>query len=384
MLTKYVNMLFYNKLQNNMKNKKSFRGISTILALILKSKKLVVAVKALKAVKFLKPLITMGSMLLSLMVYGWVYGWVFGIGLVAMIFIHEIGHVIALKQKGYPFSAPIFIPLLGAVIFAPSKMERDTEAYVGIGGPVLGTIGALSAYLIWYLDPGHSMFWLIMSYVGIFINLFNMIPIRPLDGGRVTQAVGPWFKWVGIVILLILTLAMKDPGLLLIWILVIDDMTNIPIKQRSIMVVLVLISMFICLIAGIGPSFWVLLFDFIIAFVFGFFIIIRGLSKDNDELKRVEDEIAERSGLNRPELDQSTRNAWLIKYLLLTFGLIFILYQQQKSITPWLEEMKKQNEKSEVPSPQISENIKTYSSWNRFFYMLNGNMCMVYYVHISS
>lgn len=340
-----------------MERKKNPRGLSTLLAFILKSKKLMAVAKAFKALKFLKPMITIGTMFLSLLTYGFMYGWVFGVGIVVMIFVHEMGHVIALRQKGYPSSAPIFIPLLGAVIFAPSKMERNNEAYVGIGGPVLGSIGAIVAYLVYLIHPDHPMIWLVMSYIGVFINLFNMIPIRPLDGGRVTQAIGPWFSFVGIMILFILTLTLKDPGLLLIWVLVLDDAKGVPIKHKAMIIILIWISLVYCLFFDVGtnPPKWQLIVDLIIAVLFGLGTVLLSRRKNNEVLRRYQQIKFKLSDANRPQLKFSVRMKWLSKYLLLTISLFILLIYQQKTITPLMEKQKNNKEKVKKPSPQIAK-----------------------------
>lgn len=106
--------------------------------------------------------------------------------------IHELGHVFAFKILGYKVSAPVFIPFLGAVVFGPIPKDRSEEALVGIGGPWLGTFGAILC-IIPFLITGHPI-WAMGGLLGTYINLFNMIPLRPLDGGRITQAISEDFQ----------------------------------------------------------------------------------------------------------------------------------------------------------------------------------------------
>lgn len=139
------------------------------------------------------------SMLASIVAYAWMTRSIgVAIGLVAMIFVHELGHVLAAKRRGLPASAPVFIPFLGALILL-KQHPRDavTEAYVAIGGPLLGSLGALAVYLggVW-MD---SMVWIVVAYFGFFINLLNLLPIHPLDGGRIVTAVTRWLWLVGLV-----------------------------------------------------------------------------------------------------------------------------------------------------------------------------------------
>ena len=255
------------------------------------------------------------------------YGWVFAIFLVLLIFIHEMGHVIALRQKGYPLKAPLFIPLLGAVIFAPSGMNRSTEAYVGIGGPVLGTIGALVLYLIWYIYPTHPSILLSMSFVGIAMNLFNMIPIRPLDGGRITQAASSWFMWIGIVLLMSLTIALKDPGLLIIWILALDDMDNLSAKVRLWIgggIFIAMITLF-AMSAGKENSGWWYGFDIIIGILFLLLLVTKYKKEKNKVPIKNEDAI-------RPSLSKSSRILWLSAYVVLISIMIITLFFQKQEL----------------------------------------------------
>jgi len=149
----------------------------------------------LAAFKFLKfgSLITM---VVSVAVYAQVFGWPFSVGFVLLILLHELGHLVAMRQQGIPAGAPVFIPFVGAVI-AMKGRPRDAyvEAIVGIGGPILGGLAAGLCLLIAYATG--SLFFYALAATGFLINLFNMIPISPLDGGRVAGAVSRQFWFVG-------------------------------------------------------------------------------------------------------------------------------------------------------------------------------------------
>lgn len=135
------------------------------------------------------------SMLASVFVYAWASrSWTIGIGFVAMLFIHEIGHVLAARRKKLPVTAPVFIPFVGALI-AMKRNPRDaaTEAYVALGGPLLGSAGALAALIAGLALESPAL--VMVAYTGFFINLINLLPIRPLDGGRIAAAVTRWL-WV--------------------------------------------------------------------------------------------------------------------------------------------------------------------------------------------
>lgn len=194
-------------------------------------------------------------MAISIIAYSFLWGWKFALGFVIMLFIHEMGHVIALKRKGYKASAPVFIPMLGAAIFVPAMNNAEDEAYIGYGGPLVGSLAALGLWKISGFFPQYHELLLRISYVALFLNLFNLIPIRPLDGGRVTQAVGGWFKYVGLSTLLGLSIMIKEPQMLLIWVLVVGDLPLNP-KAKFQIAGLCTTAMVILMVSGYGDQFW--------------------------------------------------------------------------------------------------------------------------------
>ena len=112
----------------------------------------------------------------------------------------------------------MFIPFLGAVVAAKSLGENATaEARVGLAGPVLGTLGA-AALIPVYLATGDDL-WRALAFVGFFLNLFNLIPLVPLDGGRAMAAMAPWMWFVGFAALVGVTIAFPNPILLIILLL---------------------------------------------------------------------------------------------------------------------------------------------------------------------
>ena len=178
-----------------------------------------VVVTKLKAILLLLPkvkfLTTSATMVVSIAAYALIWGWSFALGFVLLLFLHEIGHVIQLRREGVPASAPMFIPFLGAVITAKSMGDdAAAEARVGLAGPILGTLATLVPLGIW-LATG-SEFWQALAYVGFFINLFNLLPVLPLDGGRAMAALSPWVWVAGYAVLVGLTIAFFNPILLLI------------------------------------------------------------------------------------------------------------------------------------------------------------------------
>jgi Zn-dependent protease len=131
---------------------------------------------------------TLVSMLLTVGVYASFWGLPFAAGFVLLIFVHEMGHAIAMRREGIAAGAPVFIPFVGAVI-AMKHLPRNAwvEAVVGIGGPLLGTAGAAGCLVVAFATD--SLFWFALASTGFLLNLFNMIPLSPLDGGRIVGVV---------------------------------------------------------------------------------------------------------------------------------------------------------------------------------------------------
>jgi Zn-dependent protease len=158
----------------------------------------------LPVLKFL-PLIlkTGGTMLLSIWVYSMVWGVWFAVGFVLLIFVHECGHLLVAKRFRLKVGAPMFIPFMGAVITLKENPSNAwVESWVGIGGPILGTFGAAVCYNI-YMATGNQMF-CALAHVGFLLNLFNLMPVGQLDGGRIATALSPWLWLIGFAILLTL------------------------------------------------------------------------------------------------------------------------------------------------------------------------------------
>ena len=128
------------------------------------------------------------SALFSVAVYSLFFGWQFAAGLVLLLFVHEMGHAVVMKLKGIPIGGMIFIPLMGAaVIMKRMPKNAKDEAEVGIAGPVAGAIAAMVCLALAREYP--NTVWAPLAYFGFFLNLFNLIPIVPFDGGRVLGAI---------------------------------------------------------------------------------------------------------------------------------------------------------------------------------------------------
>jgi Zn-dependent protease len=152
-----------------------------------------------------KLLLTLGTALASVVLYSLVFGWWFAVGFVLLLFVHEMGHVIQLRREGIRATAPVFIPFLGAVV-GMKQMPKDAlaEARVGLAGPILGTAGAAVCFVI--AEATGSSMLRALAYVGFLINLINLVPLTPFDGGRAMAAMAPamWFVGLGVMVFLFL------------------------------------------------------------------------------------------------------------------------------------------------------------------------------------
>jgi Zn-dependent protease len=193
------------------RKKKPWWLLSVIGVYLLTSWKYIVAL--LKFGKFGGAII---SFAVTVGAYALVFKVWFAVGLVVMILIHELGHVLAAKRKGLPVTAPVFIPFLGALIMM-KKHPRDavTEAYIAIGGPVLGTVGALVS--LWIGLHWQIPLLIVIANVGFFINLINLLPIHPLDGGRISTAVTRWLWLVGLIGGLVVIYYLQSILFFIIW-----------------------------------------------------------------------------------------------------------------------------------------------------------------------
>jgi Zn-dependent protease len=175
-----------------------------------------------KALLFLLPkvklLTTSATMLVSIAAYALFWGWKFGVGFVLLLLVHEMGHVIQLRREGIKASAPMFIPFMGALV-AMKELPKDAaaEARVGLAGPVLGALGCLIPLGLFALT-GDELF-KALAFVGFFLNLFNLLPVLPLDGGRAMAALSPWMWLAGYGLLVAATIAFPNPIMLLVLLL---------------------------------------------------------------------------------------------------------------------------------------------------------------------
>jgi len=163
----------------------------------------------------LKLFTTSASALVSVAAYALIFTWKFAIGFVLLLFVHEMGHVLQLRREGIKATAPLFIPFLGAAV-GMKELPKDAaaEARVGLAGPVLGLLGCLVPLGIWLATD--SELFQALAYTGFLLNLFNLLPVLPLDGGRAAAALSPWMWVVGFAGLIVLMFVLINPILLII------------------------------------------------------------------------------------------------------------------------------------------------------------------------
>jgi Zn-dependent protease len=202
-------------------NKSRYRSYLAGLGVFLLAKiKWVLAL--LKWSKFGATFVTMGA---SLGAYALLYGWKFAAVFVYLIFVHEMGHLIAAKRKGVATSPAIFIPFVGALI-SMKQQPRDaaTEAYLAYGGPLAGLISFLPA--VWLYEATGDPFWSLVIFTGALLNLFNLLPVSPLDGGRIVSVLSTRIWLVGLLLLVLIFSLWPSPILILVLVFGISSWWN--------------------------------------------------------------------------------------------------------------------------------------------------------------
>jgi Zn-dependent protease len=185
-------------------------------------------------------LIMLGTAALSVVVYYflWEQSWLFAFGLVGLLFVHEMGHAFALRIKKLPATFPIFIPGMGAFVTLPNQpISMRDDAEISLAGPFLGGVGSLVALAIFVVTL--NFIWLDLAYFSFFINLLNLIPVLPLDGGHIGRVLSPLLGVLGLVLLAALYFVPGSPFqgsifILLIGFLGINEVMrgfNTPVRQ---------------------------------------------------------------------------------------------------------------------------------------------------------
>ena len=167
------------------------------------------------AVKFGFVFVKFFSIFISVAAYALLGGWQWGVGVVLLIFVHEMGHWLEARRQGLEASWPTFIPFIGAyVLIRHAGLPPWRNALISLAGPFLGGIGAA---VCWGIGGARdSQLFMTLAYTGFLLNLFNLLPVVPLDGGRAMAALSPWLWLVGFGALAALAFAWPNPIMLLI------------------------------------------------------------------------------------------------------------------------------------------------------------------------
>jgi Zn-dependent protease len=166
----------------------------------------------------LKYVTVFASMLVSIAAYSLLFGWAFAVGFVLLLLVHESGHALEMRRQGVPASAPMFIPFVGAVISMRGRpLSAYQEARIGLAGPAFGAAGSAVVALMGAYEG--SNFLRALAFVGFFLNLFNLFPALPLDGGRAVGALHPALWLAGLVGLLAVEVWRPSPILVLVIVL---------------------------------------------------------------------------------------------------------------------------------------------------------------------
>jgi len=178
--------------------------------------------------KFGKLLLPLASMLLTVGVYAMVFGWRYGAGLVSMLVLHQLGYVVAARYKGPDAGEagwPTFIPFIGTFSRTQaSPKDAQTDAFVALGGPLMGAVGATVCY---FMARSYQADWLLaVAYAGLLLNLISLIPVVPLAGGRITAVLSPRIWLLGVPLLGALFLYQPSPLLLLIAVLALPHLVK--------------------------------------------------------------------------------------------------------------------------------------------------------------
>lgn len=120
--------------------------------------------------------------------YSYMYTWKFALLIMFMLFIHESGHIWAMKRCGLKTKGIYFIPFVGGAAVSEDQFpSRGAEVFIALMGPIWGLGLSLLTGLL-YLATDNPTFAAAASWMAM-INLFNLLPINPLDGGRIMKSI---------------------------------------------------------------------------------------------------------------------------------------------------------------------------------------------------
>jgi Zn-dependent protease len=183
--------------------------LAVLVALLLKFK------TGLLALLKLKFLAASGSMLVSVAGYAVLWGWAFAVGFVVLLLVHELGHVLEARRQGLATGGVYFIPFLGAVMLLKQQSkDAGRAAWLGLAGPLLGSAAAALTWAVGVATDSDLL--VAIAFTGFLLNLFNLIPVMPLDGGWATAVFHPLFWAAGLGGVILLFAVFPNPILLLV------------------------------------------------------------------------------------------------------------------------------------------------------------------------
>lgn len=180
-------------------------GLVGLGVLLAKFKGLLLLILNVKWLFFLPKIFLFGgSFFISIWFYALFYGWKVGVILVLMLLAHEMGHYVTIRNYGLPARLPMFLPGIGAYTMGGVPDSLESDAYIALAGPLTGL--GVSAICYYFGMQFHDPLWTVAAYFGAFINLFNMLPVLPFDGGRVAGALSPALWVIGFALFIAVSL----------------------------------------------------------------------------------------------------------------------------------------------------------------------------------
>jgi Zn-dependent protease len=170
------------------------------------------AVVATKFAVILKVLAPSWTFLLSLFFYVAFFGWRLGVVILLVLAAHELGHYFAYRGYGLAARLPVFVPFFGAYTRGALAPDLEQDAYIALAGPLTGLALAAACYGV--AVSTNDRFWYACADISAFLNLFNMIPVLPFDGGRIIGAVWPPLWFAGVLIFIAAAVWLHVPVIL--------------------------------------------------------------------------------------------------------------------------------------------------------------------------
>jgi len=172
-----------------------------------------VGVALAAVIKYGSILLTKGKFLISILafvgVYWALFGWWFAVGLTGSVFLHEMGHYLAVRRFGFTANLPMFLPGFGAFVkWRGANVDENVRAQIALAGPLFGLLSGLISYGI-YLGTGQGV-WLAVAQFAGWINLLNLIPAFIFDGAPAMSALGAQARWAVLLVSVVLFFTLKE------------------------------------------------------------------------------------------------------------------------------------------------------------------------------